>query len=379
MMSRLHTRTRITLAMVSIATTAILIGSRLVPDHRDHVKHQRAAFCEAMAVTTQVAMKTDTLDNVRAVLASCVERNDELLSVALRDCDQQPLTEAGDHFANWPDDLGDESTDGFMQIPIFMNTADGEVHECARLEMRYQPVVPVEVLAAILHHPWAKFLPFFSVVTFFVYRWYLGRVFEQHDPQRAVPQHVRSAYDFLAGGLVALDKNQRIVLANSAFSDIVGVPREELLAQGLAALPWIHNKEPFPWDVVHQQRTNEVRSHLQIPTSEGLVRVLMVNATPVIGQDNLYRGVLVSFEDITPLECAKVELERSKNAAEAANVAKSEFLANMSHEIRTPMNAILGFAELMSAASTWIRANARSTSKSFTPADSTCWSDQRYS
>jgi PAS domain S-box-containing protein len=175
----------------------------------------------------------------------------------------------------------------------------------------------------------------------------------QLDPSRAIPGRVRAALDTLTEGLLVIDRQQKIVLANEAIARLLGTSPERLMGTEVAHLEWLAadgsalKPEHHPWLNALTTGTAQTNDNIRLRDGDSVERTFIVNCAPVLGGKGKSAGVLISLDDITQLEQNKIELGKAKEKAEAANQAKSDFLANMSHDIRTPMNAILGFTELL--------------------------------
>ncbi len=348
-MKILNPKARITMGLVGVMTSLVMLAFflNIIPDRNSAVRQGRAALSETIAVYSTALVKTAKSERLRDDFNLLAERNENLLSLALRHESGGVLVSTGDHVDRWEEMTGEYSKDSQVRVPVWAGD-----QKWGQLELRFKPLKRGGIWG-LLKMPMIQMTLFMGLAGFVLYYFYLGKVLRQLDPSQAIPGRVRAALDTMAEGLLILDRKEQIVLANEAFSAMIDKSANSLLGYRAGELPWIDTagekieKSQRPWvQAVGQgkvQKDSIIR--LQLPNTE--FRTFKTNCSPVLGDGGKYAGVLVSFDDITELEEKEVELLNSKLEAEEANKAKSSFLANMSHEIRTPMNAILGFTEIL--------------------------------
>ncbi len=162
---------------------------------------------------------------------------------------------------------------------------------------------------------------------------------------RESEEEYRTLYQNVPVGVFRLNKNGKLMAANSAFLDMFGFESEDMIRE-LSLSNFFVQENQFEKLEQLLRSTHLIKNFDSILelNDHSFDALLSIKACLQDGEVDYYDCIV---QNITELKEIQNELKLAKEKAEESNKLKEIFLANLSHEIRTPLNAIFGFSDLI--------------------------------
>ncbi len=319
-MKRFKTTIRLSfmLAGLSLLPYYLLGMDRVEGMRLQRLAEARASVCQQLAVATSLHMRRQDQAGIRQQLEHFCQHTPQALSVRIVRFDGHVVASMGDHESAWHLQPDEGSNLGNIRITI---RRDGR--DWGNLEAAFAP--DGNQWSALTHGMLMMLLA--SSVNFVAFFFVLKRTLKVLDPSNSVPRRVKNTLDTIAGGVVVLDGQQRIVLANEAFSKYFSKLPAELVGESLDTFAWQTDRpKALPWHRAIERNEQCSGETLSLQTGESSEKWFVVNATPVYDSNEKLAGALISFEDITILQeqrqsliTAMQELESSREQIRAQN------------------------------------------------------------
>ena len=304
---------RLSLGLVAITCSLLVVLDLfgLIPAPADELVDSRVRLCEELlAQATPAAAKND-ISPIQSVLMATVRRNDDLLSAGLRAPTGRLLIDVGKHRTQWKPQWPAGSTRTHMRVPLFKNGKPW-----ATIEVRFVDAGPNGMIAELAQRPLLQVVAVIATSGFFLYLVYMRKALRHLDPTAVIPTRVQAALDVMTEGVLLLDKNEQIVLANAPFASHLGRTTTSLLGVKPSSFRWkFPGSAPaaheFPWVTAIRESRSVGGVPLLLEATPGEMRVFVVNGSPVLDGRGRAQGAIATFDDVTELERKRGELEEA--------------------------------------------------------------------
>jgi diguanylate cyclase (GGDEF)-like protein/PAS domain S-box-containing protein len=298
---------RITFGLVSLTVSLILLSTLLgiFPDAQSETTKKRELIAESISVNFSAMANTLNSEALFENLLTLVDRHPEIISVGVRETDDHLLLVIGEHENEWNQKNGINSTVNQITVPLY-----GEGSNWGQIEFCFQPLS--SGVLGFIQRTEITLCLLMAVVGFGTFYVYLRFVLRQLDPTRVVPRRVRDALDTLGEGLIVVNKDQKIVLANRSFLQVANKDESELIGKNAndvtrEAINLATDQLETPWE--QALNGESIRGRLITGSRNGQRAAFMVSSSPIVDNKGVNRGAIASFEDVTQLERKKSELE----------------------------------------------------------------------